>query len=289
MDVLVVGGSGFVGQSLCRVLGERGHTVTAASRSPAVRGLSESVETAVLDVTQSDLSAVVDGHDVVVNLVALPSHYQPQRQSHDEVHREGTRHLVEMSEMTGVERFVQMSGLGVDESVQTAYFQAKRQAECIVRESTLDWVIYRPSVIFGDGCAFIPFIERITPPFVAVVPNGGTMRLQPIWVEDLTPMLADGVVDARHTEQVYEIAGPEKLTLDETVTQICGSVASVPIPMSLAALGFLIADRVPGVPFGRDQYQVLELDNTTAENNITAFGVSSNDLRTLREYLNDKQ
>jgi uncharacterized protein YbjT (DUF2867 family) len=288
MDVLVVGGSGFIGQSLCRVLDKRGHIVTAASRSPTAVELPGSVKTAVINVTQSDVSAVVDGHDVVVNLVALPSHYQPQRQSHEEVHREGTRHLVEASEETSVERFVQMSGLGVDENSHTAYFQAKRKAECIVREAAFDWVIYRPSVVFGDGCAFIPFIERIVPPLVAMLPGGGTMRLQPIWVEDLTPMLADGVDETCHTGAVYEIGGPEKLTLDETATQICGSIATVSLPMSLAAVGFSIADCVPGVPFGRDQYRVLKLDNTTAENDITAFGVSPDDLRTLDKYINNK-
>lgn len=62
MDVLVAGGSGFVGQSLCRVLAERGHEVTAASRSPDGTSLSGGVETTAVDVTRPDLETVVAGH-----------------------------------------------------------------------------------------------------------------------------------------------------------------------------------------------------------------------------------
>lgn len=289
MDVLVAGGSGFVGRALCRVLDEQGHAVTAASRSPHADGLPAGVSTAVLDVTDPPLDGSLEGHDAVVNLVALPSHVQPRSRSHDAVHLDGTRHLLAASERTGVDRFVQLSGLGVDSGVDTAYFRAKRRAEAAVREADLEWVIYRPSVVFGDGCAFVPFVERAVPPVVAPLPGGGRMRLQPIWVGDLAPMLADGVVADRHAGSVYELGGPEVLTLAETVQRIVGDRVVVPVPMPLAALGAAIAERLPRVPIGRDQHRVLAHDNVVAENDVTAFGVEEADLTTLGAYLDGRQ
>ncbi|AFO55631.1 MULTISPECIES: complex I NDUFA9 subunit family protein [unclassified Natrinema] len=281
MELLVAGGTGFVGQALCRVLIDRGHGVTAASRTPDADGLPAAVETVAADVTDPDLEAIVDGHDAVVNLVALPSHVQPRGRSHEAVHVDGTRHLVAASERAGVERFVQLSGLGVESGVETAYFRAKRRAERVVRDADLEWVIYRPSVVFGDGCAFVPFVERMAPPLFTPLPGGGRMRLQPIWVEDLAPMLADGLEDDRHVGHCYEIGGPERLTLAETVTLIRGGGVVVPIPMALAALLAAVIDPLPWIPFGRDQYRVLELDNTTANNDVTAFGADPASLRTL--------
>lgn len=289
MKVLVVGGAGFIGRSLCRMLDDRGHEVTAGSRVPDGERLPEGVGTLSVDVTDPDLTAVTAGYDAVVNLVALPSHRQPRRQSHAAVHGDGTAHLVRACERTGVDRFVQLSGLGVDTAVETAYFEAKRRGERLVRESDLDWVIYRPSVVFGDECAIIPFIESIVPPFVAFLPGGGRMRIQPLWVRDLTPMLADGVEDARHVGEVYELGGPEALTLAETVRLICGSTAVIPVPMALAAGAFTLAEYLPGIPFGQDQYRVLDLDNTTTENDVTAFGVDECDLTTLASYLERKR
>lgn len=285
MNVLVAGGSGFVGRTLCDLLADRDHDVTAASRSPDGIGRSGRVETATLDVTEPDLEPVVDGHDAVVNLVALPSHVQPRGRSHEAVHLDGTRNLVRASENTGVERFVQMSGLGVESDVSTAYLDAKRSAERVVRESTLDWVTYRPSVVFGDGCAFVPFVERLATARVVPLPGGGNLAMQPIWVGDLGPMIADGVDGSRHVGRTYEIGGPERLTLREIVESVRPGAVVVPVPMPLAAVGSAVAEVVPGIPFGRDQYRVFGLDNTVDENDVTAFGVATGDLRTLDEYL----
>lgn len=285
MDVFVAGGSGFVGRSLCRVLATRGHDVTAASRSPEDSDLPAGVATARLDITESDLTDVVAGHDAVVNLVALPTHVQPRGRTHDAVHRAGTAHLLDACEATGVERFLQLSALGLDEGVDTAYFRAKRAAERLVRASSLEWVIYRPSVVFGDGCAFVPFIQRVTPPLVAFLPGGGRLRIQPVWVGDIAPMVADGIEEDRHVAQTYRIGGPETLTLAEMVRQITGCRAVVPIPMALAAVGFTLAEILPFVPLGRDQYRVFALDNTVPDNDVRAFGVAESELRTLRSWL----
>ncbi|WP_254762359.1 complex I NDUFA9 subunit family protein [Natrinema marinum] len=287
MNVLVAGGTGFVGRSLCRVLVDRGHDVTAASRTPDATGLPDSVETAALDVTEPDLGTAVAGHDAVVNLVALPSHVQPRGRCHEAVHYDGTRHLVTASEAAGVERFVQLSGLGVDDGVKTAYFRAKRRAERVVRDASLEHVIYRPSVVFGDGCAFVPFVERLVPPLVTPLPGGGRMRLQPIWVEDLTPLIADGLADDRHAGRCYEIGGPERLTLAETVTTIRGGGVVVPIPMALAGLAARAVEPLPWPPFGRDQYRAMGLDNTTTDDALAAFGVDPDSLRTLSAYVDE--
>jgi NADH dehydrogenase len=284
MDVFVAGGSGFVGRVLCRELDDRGYGVTAASRSPAPERLPADVETATVDVTRDDLVDAIEGHDAVVNLVALPSHRTPRGKGHEAVHFAGTEHLVEASVAAGVDRFVQMSGLGVDAGVDTAYFRAKRRAEAVVGESSLDWVVYRPSVVFGDGDAFRPFLRSVVPPVVAPLPDGGRMRIQPIWVEELAPMLADGVDDDRHIGAVYELGGPEELTLAETVEIVCGNRIVLPVPAGLASAGFSLARYVPGLPFDADQGKLFALDNTTADNDVSAFGVDEADLRSMREF-----
>ncbi|ESP89420.1 SDR family oxidoreductase [Candidatus Halobonum tyrrellensis] len=287
MNVFVAGGTGFVGRSLCAVLADRGHAVTAASRSPDPSGLPPGVDTAAVDVTDPDhLSDAVAGHDAVVNLVALPSHVQPRGRSHDAVHRGGTRNLVRACGERGVDRFVQISGLGVDGGAHTAYFAAKRRAERLVRRSDLEWVVYRPSVVFGDGCAILPFVRSVVPPGVAFLPGGGdAMRLQPLWVGDLAPMLADGVTDARHVGRVYRLGGPEVLTLAELARLVRRVRLVVPVPLPAAAVAFGAAELLPWVPFGLDQYRVLRLDNTVADNDVGAFGVDEAAMLRLREYL----
>jgi len=292
MKILVIGGSGFVGGHLCRELKSREHSVTALSRRPSGGDLPGGVEKAMGDVTAYDsLIEPMRGMDVVVNLVALSPLFKPSGgdEMHDRVHRQGTENVVDAAEEVGVGKIVQMSALGADPNGTTAYIRAKGEAEGIVKSSSLRYVIFRPSVIFGDGGEFVPFTKKLAPPYLTPLPGGGKTRFQPIWIGDLTPMLADTVEDDSDGDGVYEIGGPEKRTLAEIARLVHGSegrpTTVVPVPMAMAKVGLTVLGSLPGAPMGADQYRSLQFDNTTDRNDVDAFGVAESDLRTLGDYL----
>ncbi|MEF8808275.1 complex I NDUFA9 subunit family protein [Natronomonas sp.] len=337
MRILVVGGTGFIGETLCRELHGRGHEVTALARDPEEADLPAGVERVMGDVTAYEsIEPAFEGQDAVVNLVALSPLFRPNggNEMHFRIHRDGTDHVVRAAEEHGVERLVQMSALGADPDGNTAYIKSKGLAEGIVKESSLDWVIFRPSVVFGDGGEFIPYTKQLATPYLTPLPGGGKTRFQPIWVGDLVPMLADaiggkapdedeaesetedgeldeeltpairavGEGEEEHTDphvgQIYEIGGPEVLTLAEVAKLAHAAddkpVDIVPIPMALAGIGLKsldylpesVLDALPGVPrMGSDQFRSLQFDNTTDDNDVAAFGVSEDELTTVPEYL----
>ena len=341
MNVLIVGGSGFVGTALTRALRDRGHEVAVLSRSPDEADLSAEVETISGDVTEYDaIEGAFADRDVVVNLVALSPLFQPPPgTSHESVHLGGTENVVAAAEAHGVPRIVQMSALGADPDGATDYIRAKGEAEAVVRASSLDWTIVRPSVVFGDGGEFVSFTKKLTTPYVTGLPGGGKTRFQPIWVGDLAPMLADCVEgcterppgesdseaegesdskaegestaeatsggvqassgDSRttpgdeHVGETYELGGPEVLTLAEVAKRSYRaegkSLVVLPVPMALARVGLTVLGAVPGFPMGADQYRSLEFDNTTADNDVVAFGRDPDELRTLADYLGANQ
>ncbi len=295
MKVLVAGGTGFIGSYLCRALVDGDHEVTALSRSGG--DTPEGVESAAGDVTdQSSIASAIDGHDAVVNLVALSPLFEPKGGNimHDRIHRKGTENLVDVAESSGVERFVQLSALGADPDGDTAYIRAKGQAEEIVRESDLDWTIFRPSVVFGEGGEFVPFTKRLKKMFAPLVPlyplpGGGKTRFQPIHVEDLVPMVIAALEEDEHVGETYEIGGPETLTLRRVTDLVYEAedrgITILPLPMPLARVGLTVLGAVPGFPMGADQYRSLNFDNTTDDNDIESFGVEPGDLTTLAAYL----
>ena len=283
MHVLVAGGAGFVGTPLCRELVARGHEVTATSRSRRAEALPEAVDHVTFDVTDDDAAGLVSGHDVVVNLIALPSHRETP-QAHDAVSRRGTERLVAASEDADVDRFVLLSALGAGQGVDTAFFRAKDRAEGFVRDADLAAVVVRPSVVFGEGSGIERFLHGITPPLVVPLPGAGC-SLQPIWVEDLAPMLAAAVEAEEHAGRTYELGGPEQLTLAALVRLLRDDPVILPIPDPLARACFTVAGQLPFVPVGPDQYRHLRLDNTVAENDVRAFGVEPNELTTVAGYL----
>ncbi|WP_222919863.1 complex I NDUFA9 subunit family protein [Natrinema sp. SYSU A 869] len=290
MNVLVAGGTGFIGTNLCSELVERGHEVTALSRSPDGEGLPDGVASAMGDVSAYDsITDTVADHDAVVNLVSLSPLYKPRGSpGHEAVHLGGTENLVRAAEAGDVSRFLQISALGADPNGETAYIRAKGKAETVVRESTLEWTIVRPSVVFGDGAEFVEFTKTLTTPYVTGLPGGGKTRFQPIWIGDLAPMLADALEDESHIGETYELAGPQIATLADVTKLVYAAegkdVTIVTIPMGLAKLGLSAADSLPFIPFGSDQARSLEFDNTVDDNDVTVFGRDPADLRTLGSY-----
>lgn len=292
MNVLVAGGTGFIGRNLCEELVDRDHDVTALARTPDDADLPAGVETVVGDVTAYDsIAAAFEGQDAVVNLVALSPLFKPKGggEMHDRVHRGGTEHCVRAAEEHGVERFVQISGIHADPDAETAYLRAKGRAEELVRESGLDWVILRPTIVFGDGDEFADFVTMLTTPVVTGLPGGGSVRYQPIYVGDFTPVIADAVEADEHVGEIYEIGGPEALTLAEVtrlVYRARGSRTTVlPIPTAMAKVGLRVLDPVPFFPLGTDQARAMDLDLTVAHNDVDAFGLEEGTMTTYAEYL----
>ena len=325
MNVLVVGGTGFIGSHLSRELVGRGHHVTVLSRHPDEADLPSEVDRVAGDSTAYDsIEGAFEGQDAVVFLVALSPLFKPRGgyQRHFEVHLGGTENAVRAAEEHGVEKYIQMSALGADPNADTAYIRSKGQADRVVKESALDWTIFQPSVIFGDGGEFVGFTKRVAPPYFTPLPGGGKSKFQPLWVGDVVKMFAmtiegtlpedeergdyesgeDAPIQAvrrvddgggraadPHARQVYEIGGPDVLTLAE-VARLAHAADGRPVnvysvPMSLAGVGLKALGNVPGSPFGEDQYRSLQFDNVTTDNDVGVFGFEKADLRSLADYL----
>jgi NADH dehydrogenase len=297
MDVLVIGGTGFIGQHLCRELDDRGHQVTALSRNPGEADLPESVEGYAGDVTDYEsIEAAFEGRDAVVHLVALSPLFKPKggRDAYQRVIVGGTRNALDAAEEHDVGRFVFMSGLGADPDARTAYLRTKGVAEDEVMASDRDWVVFRPSVVFGDGGEFVSFTKEMKSYFAPGLPfypfpKGGKTPFQPIWVGDLVPMLAEAVETDAHVGEAYDIGGPEVLTLADVARMAFRAdgktVRIVPVPLALAQVGLTLMGPLPFVPFGPDQGRALKEDNRVRDNGVTAFDVDPPDLRTLADYL----
>jgi NADH dehydrogenase len=298
MQVLLIGGDGFVGRHLARELDERGHDVTSLSRDPDPSVLPAGVDTVSGDVTeQASIEPACAGMDAVVNLVALSPLFTPDggEEMHEVIHLGGTENVVAAAEAAGVDRIVQLSALGADSRGATHYIRAKGRAEEVVRNSDLEWVIFRPSVVFGEGGEFVGFTKRLKKLFAPGLPlyplpgGGKKTRFQPVWVGDLVSMIADGVADDDRAGETYAVGGPAVLTLRE-ITELVyesegKSISIVPLPMGLAGIGLKTLSVLPGFPMGGDQYRSLNIDNVVESNDTAAFGLDTEDLTTLQSYL----
>jgi NADH dehydrogenase len=281
VQVAVVGATGFVGTHLVPHLVERGHGVIALSRrGRRQREWGGEVTTRAVDVTDGDLVAALAGAEAVVHLAAIPR--ETGGRTFAQVNVRGTRRVVEAAERIGARRLVHLSVLGVTDDPALAYLHSKWQGEEAVRASSLEWVVLRPSLMFGIGDGFFNLVKttlRWWSPGVVPIPGRGDTRFQPLSVDDLAIAVELSLADAGRAGAVYELGGPAYLTYRQIVEEVMRvtGMRRLPLglPIALISAVTAITERVlPIFPVSHDQISSLQRPNFTELDAFErAFGV----------------
>lgn len=269
MVITIVGASGFVGSHCVPHLAAQGHTVRAVSRSGGSRAAAN-VQPMRGDVeTGAGLDEALAGADAVVHLVAIPR--EGKGGTFEEVNVRGVRRVVEAAKRNGVRRIVHLSAMGVTDDPRLRYLSSKCRGEQIVRESGLEWVVLRPSLLFGNGDGFFNIVKTTLTwwsPGIVAIPGDGQARFQPLSVDDLAIAVEASLTDAGRTGRVYELGGPDHVTYREIVDRVARVTGKrrlkVNVPVLLISALTVVTDRLlPIFPVSHDQIGSLGRPNFT--------------------------
>jgi uncharacterized protein YbjT (DUF2867 family) len=218
MRVVIAGGHGKIALLLERLLVQRGDQAVGLIRNPAQAGevSATGAVAAVCDLEAAsvdEVAALLDGADSVVFAAGAGPGSGASRK--DTVDRGASVLLADAASRAGVRRFVQISGMGVDQppapgtdEVWAAYLVAKAAAEDDLRARDLDWTILRPGGL-TDG------------------PGTGQVRLAP-------PSLPRGQVPRADVAAVIVALLGDPATAGQTLDLISGDT---PIAEALRQLG----------------------------------------------------
>jgi NADH dehydrogenase len=251
--VLVLGGTGFVGRSICERLVRAGWDVRVPTRrlrhGQAIQSLP-TVELVQADVhDEAALKSMLQGCDAVINLVAI-LHGSPAAFEHVHVALPGK--LAAAMRATGVRRLVHISALGVGPSAPSNYLKSKTAGEAVLQAAGLELTLIRPSVIFGAGDRFLNLFAQMQA-IVPVVPLAGAdAQFQPVWVEDVAGAVVQALSRHEAIGQVYEAAGPGIHTLADLV-RLAGRWSGhprpvIPLPTALGRMQAAMMSLAPGEP-----------------------------------------
>jgi NADH dehydrogenase len=135
---------------------------------------------------------------------------------------QGTQAVVNSALAAKVDRFFSLSHLGADRASAYPVLKTKAIAEEHIRNSGIDYTILRTAIVFGPGDGFTTGLAQLLhgSPFVFLLPRGGETLIQPLWVEDLVVCLTWALDDDGTRKRVYEIGGPEFLSLRQVVEAV---------------------------------------------------------------------
>lgn len=270
--ITLVGGTGFLGRYIARVLAKEGYRLKIISRHPnAALGLKTIGDLGQIVLLRGDISRQetitphLAGSSVVINLVGLL--FERGRQSFTSVHAQGAEKLAQAAKAAGVGQFIHVSALGVDRAAASRYARTKLQGEKAVQAAFPETVILRPSVIFGPEDGFYNRFAAMAAiaPFLPLI-GGGKTKFQPVYAGDVArAVLACIKNPATGAGRIFELGGPEIYSFRqvlEYIVNITGRKARlVNIPFGMAQAMGSVSQLLPTPPLTQDQVKLLQYDN----------------------------
>ncbi|HEU5228938.1 MAG TPA: SDR family NAD(P)-dependent oxidoreductase [Ktedonobacteraceae bacterium] len=272
MTILVTGATGFLGSALVLQLLKQGQQVRILARDAqkVKTQFGQAVTTIQGEITDPhQVQQAVDGATIIYHLAGRLYHPSIASALYQQTHVEGTRTLLAACQgQSQLRRIVHCSTTGVygvtgplpaAENAPFAptnpYEATKLQGELLAlkayREHGLPVSIVRPGLVYGPGdLHLLGFFVAIKKSIFRVI-DGGTARLHPVYIDDMTAALQLCAERPAAIGHCYNIAGERSITVRELATVIAHSLnTTLPgssIPLWLANLASDIFSITPGL------------------------------------------
>ncbi len=272
--VTVFGGTGFLGRHLVERLHAEAWAVRVAVRHPEraadrhTDGRAPPLTEMSADVRDpAAVARALEGASAAINAVG---HYREQGgATFEAVHVAGARNVAGAAADAGVERLIHVSGIGADQASSSSYVRARAAGEAAVRVAFAGATIFRPSVLFGSGDAFIGALDalaRLTP--VLPLFGAGDTRLQPVFVGDVAAAAARALTASAAAGRLYELGGPRVYTYRELLELLLAQSGRrrllLPVPFVLWRALAVAAKLLPRPPVSEAQVTLMSRDNVVA-------------------------
>jgi len=283
LKICVLGGSGFVGGSLCEQLVQAGHKVKILTRSfKTHRHLLVLPGVNLKEINPHELGDLFEefqGQDVIINLVGVLNS-DLKGKAFGQAHERIPELVANACQQTGVRRIIHVSALHASENAPSEYLRSKARGEAkllAARDKGIDVTVFRPSVMFGPNDEFLnrfaKLLQRIPLFFPLACPEA---KFQPLYVDDLSRAMVQSLTRRAMFNQTYDVCGPKAYTLRELVEYVARlkklDRKIIGLNDALSRLQAKILQRVPGKPFTMDNYLSMEIDSVCDNDFEQLFG-----------------
>ncbi len=206
------------------------------------------------------LARAFEGCDAVAHCAGI--NREIGSQTYEAVHTRGTANVVKAATEAEVRRLAFVSFLRARPDCGSPYHESKWTAEELIRDSSHEWTVVKPGMMFGRGDHMLDHLSHALytfPVFVGVGPR----LVRPLAVGDAVKVLAAALVGGRLANKTVALLGPTEIGFDDAA-RLVARVIGKRRPFVQAPLGFYrlmarSAERLMTVPLiSLAQVRILE-------------------------------
>jgi uncharacterized protein YbjT (DUF2867 family) len=278
MNILLTGATGFIGQHLLRTLLAENHQVTVCSRHPTqlLRQFP------MLKIIPLDFTTAIDSNiwlshlqdiDAVINAVGIIK--DTSQASFEQVHYLAPAALFNACAQSQVKKVIQISALGAELNASTDYFTSKAKADAVLKTLDLDWFIFKPSIVFGNGAKSMGLLNALAALPITPMVDGGEQSIQPVTIADLQQAVLIALKPETQGKQIINAVGSKPIQFAALMKVLANRLGQQSRALSIPAswLNALIpfAGLLGEPVLNKQSIAMLQQGNTASVAEFTAY------------------
>ena len=288
--ILMFGGTGFLGNSLIKLLLKMDSEIILFTRTTSSRNAKQkykfiqNIKIVHWNFTDYELiEKNILNSDCIINLCGIL--YENRNKDFFRVHSDFPALLGKLSSKNNINSLIHVSALGASEFSDSKYSRSKAIGETKLLENFPNGKIIRPSLLFGKGDNFFGQFSEMASisPFLPLISR--TTKFQPVFVDDVAMAIINLLESTKYKQTTFEIGGEFSYSFEELLKILLEikNIKRILIPLNpqLMMIPAFFLQQLPKPPFTVDQMKLLKKDNILDNNlpGLKELGIKPTDMK----------
>ena len=215
LTIAITGANGFVGRNVGRLFTKKGIRVINVVRKNRTTSVRSGTRLISDDLSEKYLIKRLKKCKALLHLIGQGK--QTVEDDYEKVNVGLTKNAINLCKKAGIKKIIYISGLGVHKNTPFGYFISKYKAEQEIIHSGLDYTIFRASYILGKDDPLSQILCKQIKNGKITIVGSGNYRLQPIFVEDVSEVFLQAILNKKLNKKIIDLVGPKTITYNSLI------------------------------------------------------------------------